>query len=515
MSFLLPLRTGWRLAAQDLEGQPEAPAFTLPGAEKLAGFSELLGLPEQEECRSVPFPVPGLVPGDADCGAILSRELRFGAVPKGQVLLHFPLLRGTGRILLDNAEIALFADGPLTLDLTAPSRRKRKQLLELCFDAVRPAGIPVLPYLTSTPGAHFLEIRLIPDGSRIRGSALIHADEPGTYSFSVRAPGREESTRTVTLGTHEEKRLDFSCAASREMLAFLQLKEGSLCCDRRVLRCGTLSSSPTAFLPLSAEDSLLSPKDLCRTLQQLGIRAVSLGKPAPPCLYTALSDAGIRVLQGGTSEESRAELRRIPGICFKETPLPGDTAAFAAWQLCGLSSCPRALPEKVPDPELLRQVCGADSLSADAETRLKKLLLRLRLDGAALGLYAGPIAFPGILTNPLYEALTEAAASPHVAAAPLFGAWFAGSHFSCRLGILNAPEGSRGHASLHLKGVCLAEIDFSAAEQPILEAVLPDETGILSLETSLTLPDGITLCGEPLPVPVGKRVPLQSFAANA
>ena len=115
MSGTRPLRRGWRLSADGLSAPQASPSF-LPGAERLSGFSDLLGGAQQE---SLPFTAPALLPPEAARRASLSLTLPPSAASGDALRLRFPLLRGKGRVLVGGRECARFCESPLSLDASA------------------------------------------------------------------------------------------------------------------------------------------------------------------------------------------------------------------------------------------------------------------------------------------------------------------------------------------------------------------------------------------------------------
>lgn len=175
--------TRFTLAADTLPERlrPRAagPRFSLPGAQELAAFGDLLGgdapspglsappetpgLAAQEEGDAVPFALPALIPEDVGTGAALRCTLRFERTGGTRAHLELPLLVGSGEVLLGGERIACFCNQPLTLELSDALRRRRQQILELRFDDARPAGVCGTPMLRTGQDAWLKELTLLPD----------------------------------------------------------------------------------------------------------------------------------------------------------------------------------------------------------------------------------------------------------------------------------------------------------------------------------------------------------------
>ena len=509
MSTALPLSSGWRLSSPGLAAAEGTPSF-LPGADRLSGFGDLLG-GKAEESR--PFAVPGFIPPEADHAASLSLKLTPAQAAGDFLLLRFPLLRGKGRILTDGNELLRFEDGPLDVNLTAPS-----QLLTLTleFEDSRPAGISAVPVLQRAENAWLDALTLEPGEGEVVLSAAAACVMPGNYELSVRTNGRQLCSRlSFSLAPGEPRSLRLVhplCRTGSDVLVVtLGLYRGAalLPCDRRVLRCGPQAAFSPAWLPLTREEALAPPEETVSLLGHLRIPGVQLPSPAAEAMLLALGSAGIRAAVRGADEEERRRLSRIPGLSFIEGPPPAFSPADAAWQLCGLSSCPRTAEGLSREDMLLASLGTAETDAAEA---LPDLLLRIRADGMRLGLYSGPVEPAGALTSPRFQRILRHAAGVHVAAFPLFGAWWCSSRFSCHIAVPDAPAGCRVTASLQgQQGRTLFE-RTSPAELPfLLETVLPDQPCVLHLRLTLTYPDGSLTEEEPLPVFVGLRSPLEAL----
>ncbi|MBR1408813.1 MAG: hypothetical protein IJ573_07965 [Clostridia bacterium] len=512
MSAALPLSSGWRLSAPGLSAAEEAPSF-LPGADRLSGFGDLLG-EKAEESR--PFSVPGLIPAEAGHAASLFLTLTPAQAAGDHLLLHFPLLRGKGRILADGNERLRFQDGALDVKLS-PVTVPLKLTLE--FEDERPAGIPAVPVLRRAENAWLDALSLEPGEGEAVLTATAACVMPGSYELSVQTNGRQaRSVLAFSLNPGEPRVLRLThplCRLGSDVLIVtLGLRRGAalLPCDRRVLCCGPQAALSPAWLPLSVEEAFAPPGETVSLLRQLQIPGVQLPAPAAEAMLLALGRAGIRAAVRGADDAERLRLSRIPGLSFREDPPPSFSPADAAWQLCGLCSCPRTA-EAVSREEMLLSSLG--KAEADAAAALPELLARIRADGMRLGLYSGPAAPEGALTSPRFQRILRRAAGVHVAAFPLFGAWWCSSRFSCRIAVPGAPAGCHVTASLQdRQGHTLFE-RTSPAERPfLLETALPDQPCVLRLRLMLTYPDGSLTEEEPLPVFVGLRAPLEALTLS-
>ncbi|MBP3522112.1 MAG: hypothetical protein J6M56_00900, partial [Clostridia bacterium] len=162
----LPL-THWTLRAGSLPDrllETGPSGFSLPGADALGAFSELLGTdgaPYGEDRpaeQTAPFALPAMLPDDVSGCVRLTRELDFGSLRGDRALLIIDHLAGRGEVLLDNQVLARFdsARSPaasvaaameltgtpclLAVDLTDALYLGRRQTLTLRFEAARPAG---------------------------------------------------------------------------------------------------------------------------------------------------------------------------------------------------------------------------------------------------------------------------------------------------------------------------------------------------------------------------------------
>ena len=111
----LPL-TQWTLHGEDLPERlfdtQKDHVFSLPGADALYAFADLIGAHEQQETEKiqdgVPYTLSGLFEADL-CGELsLTKEIDFGAFCGDRALLTFSYLAGSGEIYLGEDCIARF-----------------------------------------------------------------------------------------------------------------------------------------------------------------------------------------------------------------------------------------------------------------------------------------------------------------------------------------------------------------------------------------------------------------------
>ena len=513
MTRLLPL-CSWRLSAEGLAPGESGPSF-LPGADRLSRFSALLGL--EDAARARDFPVPGLLPEGAR-NAVLSADIPFARCAGDYLILCFPLLRGSGRVLLGESEIARFGDGELTLELPRELCAGTVRL-SLCFDEARPAGVPALPTLRSADGACLRRVLLFPEADGVSVRAEAESEREALFELAACADACSRSALRVRLAAGNSPALLLRCPglpASGTLVVTLSRVTDSgalLLCDRLALRCGAAAEPARVWLPLSREEALREPDAMAARLKALRIPAVRVPGVPPEALCRALDAADVGLIAPDVPQADRLRLGRFPRLSFAEAPEPRASGACAAWQLCGLARCPRG-EAGLADEAMLREAFGPTPPDPARLSELPRLLLRLRADGAAMGLYSGPLAPPGALSDPELLAVLSHAAGPHAAALPLFGAWWCGQRFSCRLAAPRAPEGCAVRAALCRGDEVLSELSFPSGETPELRAVLPDEPCVLRLRLSLSFPDGALVTEEPLPVFAGLRGPLEAIAGR-
>ena len=115
--MILPL-TQWTLHGdqlpQRLLDDEDKKAFSLPGADALDAFADLIGADEQEQAQSpqagAPYCTGALFEEDI-CGAVsLVRDMDFSAMEGDYALLAFEHIVGSGEVRLGDRVIARFGD---------------------------------------------------------------------------------------------------------------------------------------------------------------------------------------------------------------------------------------------------------------------------------------------------------------------------------------------------------------------------------------------------------------------
>lgn len=379
----LPLLSGWFLQT---DASPEAPerdgsAFTLPGADALDGFSDLLGEASQSPQDSsgfacvyggaadrvpdgIPFPLPGaLAAQDGTDTTAIARQVSFGALHGDRATLTFGLLAGHGEVWLGDKRLAAFDGGPLALDVTDALRLARTQTLQLRFhaalvaqgessagaandaiapDIARPAGVFGPVTLRVSRCAHLAQTRILPDANArtMTVQARIHASRAGEYllraSFCTAgesSPVREISASIPENGEHAlELTMDAPAprfapgtpydAPSLRVQLWLRAQAcdaypGALC-DEELLLCGYPGPAPRFWLPLSREDCLLSPDALVSRLRALHIACVGAPDTVSETTLLALTRAGISAHIHTNDAEKKALLSRFPCAVFAD-----------------------------------------------------------------------------------------------------------------------------------------------------------------------------------------------------
>ena len=480
---MIRLLSHWQLTG---DGVCAPSSSFLPGAERLARYDALLGEPAE---AGQDFASPRLIP-EGVRNAVLCTTL---SAAHPLVRLVFPELAGSGRVTLGGEEIARFSGGMLALELPQAALRENPATLAVRFDKARPAGFPATPHLEMDDWVTLEDIHLTSAAGEICGWTTIRALRSGVYrlvaqGWSVEAALEAGSSRAIPF------RLP---AVELLVLRVLRKDErGEAEVFRRALTCHEKPRGMPAFLPLSPEEACTP--NLFQRLASLGLRAVGFDFPAAPALRARLRAAGIDVVLHRDVWDADGE--RLGALCWEaDFPQDGD----AAWQLCGLTACPRG--DGGLDASARRH--AALGVTPGDDAALGELLLRLRIVGTRLGGYAGPLCPAGSLFSPALDALGTK--GPAIHALPLFGAWWASSAFSCRLGA-DAPPGSRCEAALKAGDEILAHCTFSPGERPTLQARLPQASLVAQLHIRLTLPRGEVLC-DALPVPIGIRAPLEAW----
>ena len=345
----LPLLSRWRICApdlpQDLIPRDDRPAFSLPGAEALLDFADLLGTPEPEETPlpggtlpSAPFLLPALLPDSIAGEASLSCEVDFGALTGDRAVLTFAQLLGRGSILLGDTPVAAFDSAGASLsenekafalsaspcafavDLTDALHRGRRETITIRFDDVRPAGVCGPVFLQTTQYAALSRLSLIPDTAQhaVTVRTQITADQAGDYALRVlpvssdpsqpTSPARELS---FSLAAGKSRQADITIALPGERFipgksyATPVIKVQLLCradgkretlCDSAALACGYPGRAPLAWLPLDHSDLLAPPDALLQKLTSMNVYSVSLGASVSEGFYLRAARAGVGVI---------------------------------------------------------------------------------------------------------------------------------------------------------------------------------------------------------------------------
>lgn len=567
----LPLMR-WTLHGDNLPDRlvdaPKSKGFSLPGADALSAFADLIGEDEPEKAAAMDegaaYQAGGFFEDDLDGRLTLSREIDFGALLGDRALLTFAQLAGSGEIELDGVCIARFGGDrqeslrqafaltgmpcALCVDVTEALLLGKKQTLSIRFDASRPAGVIGAAFLSATSRAGLSRVSIRPDALRrvMTVRAHVTAQQAGSYVLHVQPipgeKGREVPApreTDITLAAGEEKSMQlslevegpaFACgqayaAPALKIQLLSRTSKGDMLCDDALLMCGYGASSPRYWLPLTQEECLGDAQKLCDGLCALGICAVSLPMPAPDGLYVEMSRRGIAAVQH-VSEEIRAMFTRYPCVSLLDDPLCEDKLSpqAAAWQMAGSVAFPRAIDDTVSPQDMLLDASGRvlddESQSVmDALHWLRAVQIRMRAEAARQGRYQGAICSAGEWEqSDIFDALKTAFAPVHLSALPLSGAWWTGTRFSAALEAFFPKEmlsGGDVQARAVLEdeeGNELASFGGSCKKSGyagVIEAVLPDKPCVLMLSCML-------LCGREIveessmPVYVGERGPLEA-----
>ena len=566
----LPLES-WTLHMEHLPQRLQCAAdegiFSLPGADALGEFAELIGNIEEEspagQAEGVPYTLSGLFEDDLSGELTLSKEIDFGALSGDRAVLTFEHIAGRGDVLLGGRQIARFGDETadallnafdsvgmpcrLCVDVTDALLLGASERLELRFDDARPAGVLGAAFLSTSQRAYLSRVSVQGDARRSTMTirARTSAMQDGEYVLRVQLlpgkagaqlpPARETA---FTLAKGEEKGVVLSMEASAGRLIpgkaydapavriqlFCRIKEArELLCDDALLMCGYGADAPKAFVPLDDRACMGDADALCERLKQLHVPAVYLGVPAPDGLYRALSRAGIAAVQH-VSEALRPAFTRYPCLTLADEPALTDAPVLeaAAWQLSGSTAFPRVIDDSLSPDELLFEASGRRLDPADDSVRaslawLRVVQIRLRAEAARQGRYQGALCSAQEAESAeIQEAIQTAFAPVHLSALPLSGAWWTGTRFSASLEAFIPNEGGEEiHAQAVLEdedGNILASLDAYCKRSGyagVIEAQLPDKPCVLMLGCRLTQEDRL-LEGSSLPVYVGDLGPLEA-----
>lgn len=570
----LPL-THWTLCADHLPDRllcADAPGFSLPGADALDDFTDLLGSSASEDGepteRTAPFVLPAMLPEDVPGTVRLTREIDFGSLRGDRALLTFDHLAGRGEILLDDQVLARFHGGRasaassaaaaeltgapcmLAIDLTDALYLGRRRTLTLRFEESRPAGVCGPVFLLTHEHAHLSRVILTPDArsglislraricTRGEGSYVLRAQcvpstvEPAReMQFSLAAYAVRDVSLSMALDADRFVPGKAYAAPALKLQLFYQLDgcrgEGVLC-DEALLLCGYPARGECAFVPLTGRDCAGSPQALAERLCALNIPAVSPPMLLTDAAYRTLCRAGMAVRQFvPEGSPLRAMLARYPNVALCAAPLQAEALSpeAVAWQLCSMTALPRAVDAALSPRELLFDAAGR-ALNPDEEgvrsvlSWLGAVCVRLRAEAARQGRFSGSLCAPGSLADAdVCDALRTAFAPLHLSALPLCGAWWAGMRFSASLHAFLPPDETRTLTAAAVledeNGEMLAQLSAPCTHSGsigTLEAALPSHACVLTL-TCRILCEGETLEESVLPVYVGALGPLEAAFA--
>jgi len=570
-----PLHSGWLLEADTLPERliPERKAggFSLPGAEALLDFSDLLGggaqeapaqqTHEQTDAPRVPFLLPGMLPEDAGGSAALLREIDFARLSGDRAFLSIDQLCGSGRATLDHHVLCCFSGGispveSLSIDLTDAMRLARRQTLCIRFDDAAGAGVCGAVLLRTVRRAWLEDVRLTPDSKArtLTASVRFSALEAGEYA--VRAalvpdsspnPWRESRTQLDAPGKGRMT-LSFSmpspgfCAGRAQDMPVLKLslhalhgkgEKNALLCDARTLMTGHRGPAPRAYVPLTAGECRLPPDEVIHRAKALNVSALFLPAIAPPPLFRRCTQEGIALLPYAPPEAPLpAYIADSP--CASPLPdAPADalrplSAGESLWRLCSMSAARTAPWPGARDEELLADAAGTRLDPEQPEVRetlraLRALEIRLRAEAFRQGRCDGPLCAPGQWQDEtVANAMRDALAPLHLSALPLRGAWWTHSHFSASLCVFIPEEERTGLYSAEAElidehGAVLASFARSCpvcgGAIGMIEGRLPETACRLTLSLRL-LRSGALAERQEIPVFVGALGPLQAAFAG-
>ena len=556
----LPLRA-WTLSADALpdrllDARGADDAFTLPGAEELSAFADLLGAqedePPQPAQQSAPFDLPALLPEDVSGEASLSREIDFSALCGDRAVLRLSMVSGSGEALLSNPawpdapprRLCRFGDGPLSIDLSDALRSQKRLRVTLRFDGRRPAGICGPVMLCVITDAMLGDVVLRPLPARLLSlDATVTVLRAGTYQLIAQpcpstAPDAQHMppARAVSLrlcaGETRQVQLSMSVPgeafvpgrpyAAPSVKLTLRREDTVAPCDSRALMYGYGGAPARSWLPLTPGECLLPPQMLLDRLADLHVTSVLMPVSAPDALYAALTRAGIAVRQIA-DESARARIARFPCVTFAEAErTQSPDPALCAWQLCGMTAYLRAPDPGMTPAELLAEAAGrpVDDHPRRQEVLawLRAVCVRLRAEAIRQGRAGGPLCAPGEgQQDDIRDALRTALAPTHLSALPLYGAWWTGTRFSATVQAFVSGDEMRplraevtledmqGGTLAHLEADCPA----GGGVLGVIEAQLPDVPCTLELTCRL-LAGETAVETHALPVYVGERGPLEA-----
>lgn len=496
----LPLLSSFSISADQLPDRllssQHSSGFSLPGAQSLLDFAELLGDNPEDDSPDIslpqeaPFPLPAQIPQDVPGAVSLFCDVDFGALSGDRAVLTFSSFSGSGVVLLGGVPVARFDSRQpslldaesafalvpepcaLAVDLTDALRLGRRETLRICFDETRPAGIDGPVLLRTTKDAFLSHTILSPDAAKkiMTLRTQITALQSGSYALRVLPVSPDptaapQTLREITLNLAENETRPaemtlsvpagvftpgkpYDAPALKIQLLRLQGASGkahAVRCDAATLLCGYPGSAPQTHLPLSAGDFQRPLADLIAHLKSLHISAVSSEQLASDGFYREMTRAGIGVVHAmAENNPARIRLLRHPCVSFRadcagaDVPAPVSHAA-SAWQMCSMTGTVRSAEEALSDRALLYEAAGrtlnpADEGVAHVLAWLRAVALRQRSEAARQGRYAGALCAPGETETPdVADAIRTAHAPLHLSALPLCGAWWTGTRFSAML----------------------------------------------------------------------------------
>ena len=581
MFRVLPLHGCWRLKADALPSSataipsraPLGRTFSLPGADALADFADLIGdAPEPKtdaESGGMPFPLPAMLPDGVSGEASLECVLDFGALQGDWAVLTLDHIAGRGSILLGGEEIAAFdADSSsyksisdafdlsaqpcmLAADLTPALERGKKETLTIRFSGDRPAGLCGPAVLRVAQHARLSRVSIRPDPQQqtMTLHARIHAYRAGIYLLRIQpvsADGTGDGVREIAYRCEAGACIEAEAAVAADAPRFtagepyaagalkitlLYKKEEAqraVPCDGATLLCGYPGKAPQFALPLTAGECLSAPDALLEKLHALHIPCVRLPAPAPDALLRAMTRAGISARMADNIP-LRPRLERLPCAAFAPERM-GEYAPVSpeasAWQLASMVQMPRSIDASLSPEELLYEAGGFRVSPQEENVQsvlawLRAVSVRLRCEAARQGRYAGALCAPGEWNQPdIRESIAAAFAPLHLSAMPLYGAWWSSSRFSAMIHAF-VPQGAYAAGEPLIASAVLedengqeiarlrAPCRHTGGHIGVLEAPLPDEACVLTLTTQLLLHDEV-LEQSTIPVYVGRRGPLEA-----
>lgn len=533
--MLLPLLARWRIRADELPDRlldmdRPAPAFSLPGANALADFADLLGnegdedeeeasLPQAED-KDAPFPLPAMLPGDVAGEAELSLDVDFGALLGDRAVLTLDEIIGSGEILLGSEVIARFGGSPaeraeaaasltaapcmIAADLTDALRRGRKETLAIRFDEARPAGVPAPVFLRTSSGGWLSDLAVLPDAlsKTMTVRALIHAGKEGRYILRVSPkperpgdplpPAREISCALNPMESREcalalavpgdafAPGAAYRHAALRIELLYVEGK-AAVPCDSALVAAGYRGKAAPCFVPLNMQDMRGESKALIARLSAMHVSGVSLPAPAAEGFYLAAARAGVSVRHFmPAGHPAAARLMRHPCVSIRplsDAPVRHPVSLEeTAWQLSGVTGMERRPDPDFPPAVLLLEAAGRALDASDEGVRavlhwLSAVAVRLRAEAARQQRFSGALCAPGQWAQEdIADAIRTALAPCHLSALPLLGAWWTGTRFSAALEAFIPEETAARHSVLTASAVLEDDEgrELARAERPFL-----------------------------------------------